>query len=189
MAIEALNNPAQALAGYKAPEERIQQKTLGQDDFFKLLTTQLASQDPMAPMEDTAFIAQMASFSELEMTSNLTKSFGKFTSSQQFAAAHGYIGKTVSLASGEIGEVTSVERQDDQTLVFLNGKNTDGRDINSIYKVEVTPKPANGSGSATQRTPASDSSVERLARTAANFIGPQPSTGATPSNTRSVPSK
>lgn len=119
-------------------EERVGKQALGQDEFFKLLTTQLASQDPLEPMEDTAFIAQMASFSELEMTSNLTKSFDNFNSSQAFASAHGYIGKTVSLASGESGEVTSVERQNGQTLVFLNGSNTDGRSVDSIYKVEAT---------------------------------------------------
>ena len=50
-----------------------QQKTLGQAEFFKLLTTQLASQDPLKPMDDTAFIAQMANFSELEM-----KPYGEF---------------------------------------------------------------------------------------------------------------
>lgn len=119
-------------------EERVGKQALGQDEFFKLLTTQLASQDPLEPMEDTAFIAQMASFSELEMTSNLTKSFDNFNNSQAFASAHGYIGKTVSLSSGEVGEVTSVERQNGQTLVFLNGRNTDGRSIDSIYKVEAT---------------------------------------------------
>ena len=113
------------------------QKALGQDEFFKLLTTQLASQDPLEPMEDTAFIAQMASFSELEMTSNLTKSFDSFNSSQAFASAHGYIGKTVSLSSGEVGEVTSVERQNGETLVFLDGA-VAGSSIDSIYKVEAS---------------------------------------------------
>ena len=32
------------------------------DDFLKLLTSQLQYQDPMEPMKDTEFIAQMASF-------------------------------------------------------------------------------------------------------------------------------
>lgn len=141
MPIDAIANQAQALEGVtntgssQATGERVQQKALGQDDFFKLLTTQLASQDPLKPMEDTAFIAQMANFSQLEMTSNLTKSFEKFTNLQQFSAAHGYIGKTVSLSTGEEGLVTSVERQDGETLVFLDGSNSNGRDINTIYKV------------------------------------------------------
>ena len=35
---------------------------LGQEDFLKLMTTQLQNQDPFAPMENGDFIAQMAQF-------------------------------------------------------------------------------------------------------------------------------
>ena len=37
--------------------------SLGQEDFLKLMTTQLQNQDPFAPMENGEFIAQMAQFS------------------------------------------------------------------------------------------------------------------------------
>ncbi|MFM8365053.1 MAG: flagellar hook capping FlgD N-terminal domain-containing protein, partial [Verrucomicrobiota bacterium] len=39
------------------------ERTLGADDFMKILMTQLTAQDPMNPMKDTEFIAQMANFS------------------------------------------------------------------------------------------------------------------------------
>src|SRR3989339_1612828 len=48
------------------------QKTMGKDEFLKLLTVQLKYQDPLNPMEDTQFIAQMAQFSELEGITNMS---------------------------------------------------------------------------------------------------------------------
>lgn len=52
---------------------------LDKDAFLKLLTTQLANQDPLSPMEDTEFIAQLAQFSSLEQMSALNKTVEKTT--------------------------------------------------------------------------------------------------------------
>jgi len=51
--------------GIQKPEEtkRADKTSLGQEDFLKLMTTQLQNQDPFAPMENAEFIAQMAQFS------------------------------------------------------------------------------------------------------------------------------
>ena len=45
---------------------------LGQDAFLRLLMTQLQFQDPLNPMDDRDFIAQMAQFSALEEMRNMT---------------------------------------------------------------------------------------------------------------------
>ncbi len=57
------------------PKEKANQ--LGRDAFLKLLTTQLAHQDPFDPVQDTEFIAQLAQFSSLEQMSNLNEVVGK----------------------------------------------------------------------------------------------------------------
>ena len=49
-------------------------KTLGQDAFMKLLITQLTHQDPTQPKEDTEFIAQLATFSQLEKLTSIASS-------------------------------------------------------------------------------------------------------------------
>ncbi len=44
-------------------KKQADKSALGQEDFLKLMTTQLQNQDPFAPMENGEFIAQMAQFS------------------------------------------------------------------------------------------------------------------------------
>lgn len=50
-----------------------QSSDLDKDAFLRLLVTQLQNQDPLSPMEDREFIAQMAQFSSLEQMQNLNK--------------------------------------------------------------------------------------------------------------------
>ncbi|WP_077617819.1 flagellar hook assembly protein FlgD [Bacillus sinesaloumensis] len=56
---------------------------LGKDDFLKILMTQLQNQDPMNPMEDKDFIAQMATFTSLEQMTNMNSTLEKFVNGQQ----------------------------------------------------------------------------------------------------------
>ncbi|HAQ07790.1 MAG TPA: flagellar hook assembly protein FlgD [Bacillus bacterium] len=56
---------------------------LGKDDFLKILMTQLQNQDPMNPMQDKDFIAQMATFSTLEQITNMGKSIDRFVQAEQ----------------------------------------------------------------------------------------------------------
>lgn len=68
--------------------------SLGKDDFLKMLVTQLKNQDPLKPMDDTAFVAQMAQFSSLEQMQNMNTA----TLATQ---ANGMIGNTVTWTNDE----------------------------------------------------------------------------------------
>lgn len=57
--------------------------TLGQDAFLKILITQLQHQDPANPMQDTEFISQMATFSELEQMMQMNQTLQKLVESQK----------------------------------------------------------------------------------------------------------
>jgi flagellar basal-body rod modification protein FlgD len=58
--------------GFTGTEPARQQKTeLGKDEFLQLLVAQMRYQDPLKPMEDKEFIAQLAQFSALEQMMNV----------------------------------------------------------------------------------------------------------------------
>src|SRR6478672_9607109 len=67
---------------------------LGKDEFLQILVTQLRNQDPMQPMQDKEFIAQMAQFSSLEQMMNMSKEVTSLRQSAGMVAA--MIGKEVS---------------------------------------------------------------------------------------------
>jgi flagellar basal-body rod modification protein FlgD len=73
--------------------------SLGQDDFLKLMTTQMTHQDPSKPMGNAEFITQMAQFGTVSGIQDLQKSFGDFASSvtsTQALQASGLVGRYVS---------------------------------------------------------------------------------------------
>lgn len=70
--------------------------TLKQEDFFKLLTQQLAYQDPFKPVENDQMIAQMSSFTTADGINNLNKQFENMNalmSSSQALQASSLVGQ------------------------------------------------------------------------------------------------
>jgi flagellar basal-body rod modification protein FlgD len=78
--------------------------SLGQDEFLKLMTTQMTHQDPTKPMENTEFLTQMAQFGTVSGIQDLQQSFKDFSasiSSDQTLQAASLVGRTVSAPSEE----------------------------------------------------------------------------------------
>lgn len=71
------------------------------DMFLNLLVTQLKNQDPLSPTDNTAFVAQLAQFSQLEGINNLNQNFKNVSESMtalnNFSTA-GLIGKNVTVS-------------------------------------------------------------------------------------------
>lgn len=72
----------QSSTGQKTVSEK--KDTLGKDDFLKLLITELKYQNPLEPMNDKDFIAQMATFSSLEQMKNLNTGFENLSNSMRY---------------------------------------------------------------------------------------------------------
>ncbi len=85
------------------------QKSMGKDDFLKLLIAQLAAQDPLSPMEAQDFSAQLAQFSSLEQITQVNanlESIRKLEESLSNFSAINLIGKLVD-APGNSFDFTS----------------------------------------------------------------------------------
>lgn len=110
-------------------------QTLDVDDFLRLLTVQLQTQDPMKPMEDTQFISQMASFTSLQEMRTLSKNFENFSSGQRLSTAQDYLGKVVTLTTkdGDVaGEVTGIKLIEGAPRLTIGTRDYDPADVTSI---------------------------------------------------------
>ncbi len=136
-----INNPLtidQIIESTKSKQDAAARKTggeLGKNDFLNLLVTQLRYQDPLKPVDDKEFIAQMAQFSSLEQMQNMN---GSMTKSQAFTL----IGKVITATTTDDktlevnavqGTVTSVKMKDGKTFVVVNNKDID---VDSITQVD-----------------------------------------------------
>ena len=96
MAVNNVNNTYSSMSGDQlADASRVVSKELDKDAFLRLLIAELANQDPLNPMDDREFIAQMAQFSTLEQMTNMTKALEGMSSMQQYSAVS-YVGKVVA---------------------------------------------------------------------------------------------
>jgi flagellar basal-body rod modification protein FlgD len=78
---------------------------LGKDEFLKLMMAQLAQQDPTAPSDSNAFVAQLAQFSSLEQMQNVNSSLQSLLvgqASQNGTSAINLVGKDVLYKTDQI---------------------------------------------------------------------------------------
>ena len=107
------------------------QNELGKDAFLKILVTQLKHQNPLEPLKDTEFIAQMAQFSSLEQLTNLNTSISTLLGLQESHLVTEYanlIGSSVTweyeidgqMESGE-GVIKALSFKNGEVLVEIEG--------------------------------------------------------------------
>ena len=72
MSTPAIGATAQTAANATQSKTDRSSRDLGQDAFLKLLTTQLQNQDPTKPQDNGEFIAQLATFSQLEKLTTIS---------------------------------------------------------------------------------------------------------------------
>lgn len=96
---DVLNN-IQAKYGAKADKPREIKKTLGKDDFLRIMITQMRHQDPTNPFKAEQMAAEMAQFTSVEQLQNLNQNVQKMASQNQpleRLAMTNLIGKSVTI--------------------------------------------------------------------------------------------
>ena len=100
----ALPNGIVRFEDYTAKKKLTPQSTeMGQNQFLTLFTTQLKNQNPLDPMKNEAFVAQLAQFSQLEATTAMKNSLDSMVSSMKsdrMLAGSSLIGRKVGVPDG-----------------------------------------------------------------------------------------
>jgi flagellar basal-body rod modification protein FlgD len=100
---------------------------LGFEDLLKIVLTQLTYQDPLKPMENFEFVSQLAQFSQIQQTTNMSDSLQTLVAAQSTSQAASLLGKRVDVPAGQTvltGKVTAVAfGQEGPTITILTATN------------------------------------------------------------------
>jgi flagellar basal-body rod modification protein FlgD len=111
-------------------------QTLGQNQFLQLLMTQLQNQDPMSPMDNTQFIAQMAQFSSLEQMTNLVSATKAMNANTEVAQSVALIGHNVTYTNADgstgSGVVSEVDVASGNVQLKIGNTSIDPTAINTV---------------------------------------------------------
>lgn len=72
---------------------------MSQQDFIKILMTQMTYQDPLKPMDNEQFMAQMAQFTALQQTTDLNANLVQLIQNQAALSSVGLLGRSVDIAT------------------------------------------------------------------------------------------
>lgn len=140
-----LNSSASAAS--QAPDLTLQ-------DFLQVLTTQLSYQDPLKPMDNEQFMAQLAQFSTLDEMQQQNDSTDSLLTIQSATQSVGLLGTTVQVTTStgaEIGTVNTVTFASDGTpqltVQASDGTVLTGINLSQVSVVQQT------SSSSTSTTP------------------------------------
>ena len=132
----------QATSASKSKDE------MGKQDFLTLFTAQLKNQDPLDPVKNEAFVAQLAQFSQLEALTNMQGSLDSFVtsmSSERLLGSASLIGKKVSMADvptalGESGGIdATIDLPTGASGIQLTIQDSKGRTVQDLIAGPQNP--------------------------------------------------
>lgn len=103
--------------------------------FLKLLVAEMKNQDPTNPMDSSDYVAQLATFSQVEQSVQINSKLDQLLQSSVLAQADSIIGRTLTSADGKIsGVVEEVRLFSDGLIAVL----ADGQELPVLPGVVIS---------------------------------------------------
>ena len=119
----------------------LQSAAISMQDFLKILLTQLSYQDPMKPMDNQQFLAQMAQFTTLAQSQSLNGKIDQLLATQATAQSVGLLGRSVDVStdggvlSGTVVALALTGTTPQLTLRLTNGSEQAGIGLGQVQGV------------------------------------------------------
>lgn len=112
MQVNSATTPAEGMA-----KQTARSNTVDYNAFLTLLVTQMKNQDPTAPTDATAFMSQLASFSNVEQAVQMNAKFDSLLSMSKLSQADALIGRTATSTDGATSGIVKSVRIDSNGVV------------------------------------------------------------------------
>jgi flagellar basal-body rod modification protein FlgD len=122
-----------AIGAVSQPESQIPRNAgIAQEDFLRILLTQLRFQDPLKPVDNQQFVAQLAQFSSLEINRQQSEKVDTLLAIEASNQAVGLIGKSVEIRTIQGSSVGTVK-----AISFATGEPRLTIDANGTSLIDV----------------------------------------------------
>lgn len=131
MAIDAIGRAA-------SQENGLTQAAVGLEDFLEIFLAQLNFQDPLEPVDNREFIAQLAQFSSLELANQTNEGVSGILEVESVSQSVGLLGKEVQVSANGgsvIGEVIAIRLAGNQPVLSI--RTADSQFIEGVSPADV----------------------------------------------------
>ena len=128
MAIESVGRVA-------SNDNAMTQNSVGIDDFLEIFLTQLNFQDPLEPVDNREFIAQLAQFSSLQIASETNDNIEGLLDVNSVSQSVDLLGREVTFDGGASGRVIAVRMEGDSVVLDLENS---GGYVRGVSPANVT---------------------------------------------------
>ena len=114
---------------------------LSMEDLLHVLLTELTHQDPLKPVENKDFMAQIAQLSSLDASQRLNQNLERLLSLQSLNQSVGLLGRTVTArndagsVSGQVSALSLVDGEPRLTVTTTDGRTVAGLTVGQLETV------------------------------------------------------